>query len=254
MEEALHVLWFIDAVGRMLYRLYLWGVFWCTSEQRRLHSNGLGLVWPVWNQACEYKHSSGCSRAIVIYVRVCVCVYVCLCMYVRRYVSTVYVPVTGFLHRLGWAFWSSGMLIDPDTFSKRRDMLILLHNLTFQYACIWCFVSLVVNLLGLRHYTWDRKLWSENAVLANVTSRTLVENIQLAGGTYYFHLQYRNSRKDNERSSLPFCIRRVWGLRTLCRRNSPLRNPMWEPPVSCTKIPSHTPGHGLRADVHVEGI
>jgi len=146
MEEALHVLWFIDAVGRMLYRLYLWGVFWYTCEQRRLHSNGLRLVWPVWNQACEYKHSSGCSRAIVIYVRVSVC----LCMYVYTYVR-IWVRYTfqlrdlRFLHRLGWVFWSSGMVIDPDAFSKRRDLLILLHNLTFQYAWIWCFVSLVVT-------------------------------------------------------------------------------------------------------------
>jgi len=149
MEEALHVLWFIDAVGRMLYRPYLWGVFWYTSEQRRLHSNGLRLVWPVWNQACEYKHSSDCSRAIVIYVRVCVCVCMSVyaCMYVRTYVSTVYVPVTGFEVStcLGWAFWSSGMLIDPDAFSKRRDLLILLHNLTFRYAWIWCFISLIVT-------------------------------------------------------------------------------------------------------------
>jgi len=146
MEEALHVLWFSDAVGRLLYRLYLWGFFGYASEQRRLHSNGLRLLWPVWNQTCEYKHTSDRSRVYVMCVCVCVCVSVCMYSYVRsmwvRY--RFQIRDLGFLHRSGWAFWSSGMLTDADALSKRRDLLILLHNVTFQYAWIWYFVSLVV--------------------------------------------------------------------------------------------------------------
>ena len=182
------------------------------------------------------------------------CMYVCT-TYVRMYVSTVYVPNTGFevstSFRLGvlvvWDANRSRCFFETSgsvNSAAQRNISVCL-NLMFRIVGSY--------LLSLRHYTWDRKLWSENAILSNVTSRTLVENIPPIGGTYYFHLQCRNSRKDNERRSLPFWIRRVWRLRTLCRRDCLLRNPLWKPPVSCTRIPSHTPDHGLRAEVHVEG-
>ena len=183
----------------------------------------------------------------------CVCVSVCL--YVRTYVSTVNVPDTGFEVS---ASFRLGVLVVWDAnrsrcFFETVGSVNFAAQLNISVCLNMMFLIVGSYLLGLRHYTWDRKLWSENAVLSNVTSRTLVENIPHVGGTYYFHLQCRNSRKDSERRSLPFWIRRVWGLRTLCRRDSPLRNPMWEPPISCRRIPSHKPGHGLRAEVHVDG-
>jgi hypothetical protein len=205
----------------------------------------------LWVQALLWLFTYVCN----IYVCVCVCMSVLVCMYINTYVGTVYVPDTGFevstSFRLGvmvvWdanrsrcSFETSGSVNS----AAQRNISICL-NLMFRIVGSY--------LLGLRHYAWERKLWCENAVLSNVTSHTLVENIPHVGRTCYFHPQCRNSRKDNERRSLPFWIRRVWVLRTLCRRDSPLRNPMWESPASCTRIPSHTPGHGLRAEVHVEG-